>query len=317
MIHFIRLTRPLNMIIIALTMYGLGWFYDGLLKDTSVGIQSMDFFLLVFSTTLIAAAGNIINDYFDRKADRINKPERLIIGKFVKRRVAILTHVLINLFAFSVAAYLSWKLETFGYVFIHLMTINMLWFYSMYFKRKFLIGNVMIAGMTAMVPLLVGFYYDQSISSGALEVNNFNDGLTFISAKIIILVLSVALAGFAFIINLGREIIKDMEDIPGDEVLKARTIPIVLGIKSSRWIVTVILTLAALFTILLVLMFPRIGTLGFLSIFAAGALVIVAIITILLGDTKKHYKLANNWLKLAMIAGLLTPVIWRLLFYYD
>ncbi len=305
------------MIIIALTMYGLGWFYDGLLKDTSVGIQSMDFFLLVFSTTLIAAAGNIINDYFDRKADRINKPERLIIGKFVKRRVAILTHVLINLFAFSVAAYLSWKLETFGYVFIHLMTINMLWFYSMYFKRKFLIGNVMIAGMTAMVPLLVGFYYDQSISSGALEVNNFNDGLTFISAKIIILVLSVALAGFAFIINLGREIIKDMEDIPGDEVLKARTIPIVLGIKSSRWIVTVILTLAALFTILLVLMFPRIGTLGFLSIFAAGALVIVAIITILLGDTKKHYKLANNWLKLAMIAGLLTPVIWRLLFYYD
>ena len=317
MIHFIRLTRPLNMIIIALTMYGLGWFYDGLLKDTSVGIQSMDFFLLVFSTTLIAAAGNIINDYFDRKADRINKPERLIIGKFVKRRVAILTHVLINLFAFSLAAYLSWKLETFGYVFIHLMTINMLWFYSMYFKRKFLIGNVMIAGMTAMVPLLVGFYYDQSISSGALEVNNFNDGLTFISAKIIILVLSVAIAGFAFIINLGREIIKDMEDIPGDEVLKARTIPIVLGIKSSRWIVTVILTLAALFTILLVLMFPRIGTLGFLSIFAAGALVIVAIITIFLGDTKKHYKLANNWLKLAMIAGLLTPVIWRLLFYYD
>lgn len=305
------------MIIIALTMYGLGWFYDGLLKDASAGIQSMDFFLLVFSTTLIAAGGNIINDYFDRRADRINKPEKLIIGKYVKRRVAILTHVLINLVAFSIAAYLSWKLETFGYVFIHLMTINMLWFYSMYFKRKFLIGNVMIAGMTAMVPLLVGFYYDQSISSGALEVNNFNDGLTFISTKIIILVLSIALAGFAFIINLGREIIKDMEDIPGDEVLKARTIPIVLGIKSSRWIVTVILAFAVVFTVILILILNRMETLGFLSILASGALVITAVITIFLGDTKKHYKLANNWLKLAMITGLLTPVIWRLLYYYD
>jgi 4-hydroxybenzoate polyprenyltransferase len=197
------------------------------------------------------------------------------------------------------------------------MTINMLWFYSMYFKRKFLIGNVIIAGMAAMVPLLVGFYYDRSISSGALEVNNFNDGLTFISAKIIILLLSIALGGFAFIINLGREIIKDMEDIPGDELLKARTIPIVLGIKSSRWIVMVILSFAALLTILLILMLPKVGGLGFSTILAAGILVIISIITIFLGDTKKHYKLANNWLKLAMIAGLLTPVVWRLLFYYD
>ncbi len=317
MIHFIRLTRPLNMFIIALTMYGLGWFFDGLLKTDAAGIKSMDFFLLVFSTTLIAAAGNIINDYFDRKADRINKPEKLIIGKFVKRRIAILTHTLINLVAFLIAGYLSWKLETFGYVFIHLMSINMLWFYSMYFKRKFLIGNVMIAGLTAMVPILVGFYYDQSISSGALEVGNFNDGLTFISVKIMILVVSIALGGFAFIINLGREIIKDMEDIPGDEILKARTIPIVLGISSTRWIVTVILSFALILTTLLILMFPTVGTLGFLSLFAAGILVIVAIITIFLGDTKKHYKLANTWLKLAMIAGLLTPVIWRLLFYYD
>jgi len=315
MIHFIRLTRPLNMIIIALTMYGLGWFYDGLMKNSEAGIKSLDFFLLVFSTTLIAAAGNIINDYFDRKADRINKPDKLIIGKFVKRRIAIVTHVFINLIAFSIAAYLSWKLDTFGYVFIHLLSINMLWFYSMYFKRKFLIGNVMIAGLTALVPLLVGFYYDQSIDAGALEVNNFNDSLTFISVKIMILIVSISLAGFAFIINLGREVIKDMEDVPGDEVLKARTIPIVLGINSARWIVTVILAFAAILTGLLVLVLPEVSIIGFLSIFAAGALVIIAIITIFLGDTKKHYKLANNWLKLAMIAGLLTPVFWRLLFY--
>lgn len=304
------------MVIIALTMYGLGWFFDGLLKSDVAGITSLNFFLLVFSTTLVAAAGNIINDYFDRKADRINKPEKLIIGKFVKRRVAIVTHVLINLLALSIAGYLSWELASFGFVLIHLLTINLLWFYSMYFKRKFLIGNVIIAGLTAMVPLLVGFYYDQCISSGALEVSNFNDGLLFISAKILIIVISIGLAGFAFIINLGREIIKDMEDIPGDKILKARTIPIVLGIKSSKWIVTLILLAALLFITLVIFLLPKIELIGLLSLFVAGILVLVAIITNLIGETKQHYKLANNWLKLAMIAGVLTPIIWRVLFYY-
>ncbi|GAB5418673.1 MAG: geranylgeranylglycerol-phosphate geranylgeranyltransferase [Crocinitomicaceae bacterium] len=317
MIHFLRLTRPLNIVIIALTMYGLGWFFDGFLGDPSFGIQSFEFFLLVFSTTLIGAAGNIINDYFDVRADRINRPERLIIGKFVKRRIAIVTHVFINLIAFGIAVYLSVVEDTFGFVFIHLMSINMLWFYSMYFKRKFFIGNVMIAGLTAMVPLLVGYYYLHQIETHPDIANNFNDALIALSAYFMVLVISLALAGFAFIINLGREIIKDMEDIPGDQVLKARTIPIVLGISSSRWIVAIILSFAALLTLLIIWLFPAVDVIGYLSIYAAGAFVVIAIITIFLGDTKKHYKLANSWLKLAMIAGLMTPVIWRLLFYYD
>lgn len=315
--HFLRLTRPLNMLIIALTMYGLGWFFDGLLGTPSFGIQSFEFFLLVFSTTLIGAAGNIINDYFDVRADRVNRPDRLIIGKFVKRRIAIVTHVFINLLAFGISIYLSVTMDTFGFVFIHLMSINMLWFYSMYFKRKFLIGNVMIAGLTAMVPLLVGYYYLHEIDTHPDLANNFNDALIAISAYFMVLVVSLALAGFAFILNLGREIIKDMEDIPGDEVLKSRTIPIVLGISTSRWVVAFILAFAALLTIIIVWLFPSVGVTGYLSIYAAGALVLIAIITIFLGSTKKHYKRANNWLKLAMIAGLITPVIWRLLFYYD
>lgn len=317
MIHFLRLTRPINMVIIALTMYGLGWFFDGLLGSPSFGIQSLEFFLLVFSTTLIAAAGNIINDYFDVRADRINKPERLIIGKHVKRRIAIVTHVFINLIAFSIAVYLSVRMDTFGFAFIHLMSINMLWFYSMYFKRKFFIGNVMIAGLTAMVPLLVGYYYLHEIDTHPDLAKNFNDALIAISAYYMVLVFTIAISGFAFVINLGREIVKDMEDIKGDEVLKARTIPIVLGIKSTRWVVTIILSFATLLIFLVVWIFPDVGMLSYLSLFAAGTLVVIAIITIFLGETHKHYKLANTWLKLAMIAGLITPVIWRLLFYYE
>ena len=104
MIHFIRLTRPVNLVIIAITMYGLGWYFEGLANVQAFGIQSFDFFLLVLSTTMIAAAGNIINDYFDVRADRVNKPERLIIGVTIKRRVAIVSHWGINFLAFSIAA---------------------------------------------------------------------------------------------------------------------------------------------------------------------------------------------------------------------
>ena len=110
-------------------MYGFGWFLEDFSICLNCSILSLEFNLIVLSTILIAAAGNIINDYFDVKADRINKPERLIIGKYIKRRVAILTHWILNLIAFIIAIYLSWYLNTFFYLFIHLLSINCLWYY--------------------------------------------------------------------------------------------------------------------------------------------------------------------------------------------
>ena len=269
MIHFIKLTRPINMCIIALTMYGIGWFYDGLFENPSFGIESFEFFLLVFSTTLIAAAGNIINDYFDVKADRVNRPHSVIIGKHIKRRVAIVTHVLLNTIAFGIAIYLSAVKETIGFVIIHLMSINMLWFYSMYFKRKFLIGNVIVATLTAFVPLLVGYYYLNEMNTHPDIVTNFNDALVAISAFFMVLVSSFVIAGFAFLINLGREIIKDMEDVEGDKALKAKTLPIVLGQNSAKWAATAILGLATMLILIIIWSFPDVGILSYLSLFVS------------------------------------------------
>ena len=160
--YFIKLIRPINLIIVGLTMYGIGWYLEGVYgENQQFGIFSLPYTLLVVSTIMIAAAGNIINDYFDVKADRINKPDRVIIGKYVKRRVSIVAHWGINFVAFCIAIYLSWTLETFWYLFIHLLTINLLWYYSMHLKRRFLIGNLLIAALTALVPILVGFYFHQ------------------------------------------------------------------------------------------------------------------------------------------------------------
>ena len=157
--HFFRLVRPINLLVIVLTMGVFHYYLHS--QQLSIfeyyvilpvpnqigGIQNLGgvnlflnihFILLLISTTLIAAAGNIINDYFDVKADRINKPEKVIIGIHIKRRWAIILNWIFNSLAFLISLYLSWKFQNVWLIGIPLISINLLWFYSMYYKRKFL-----------------------------------------------------------------------------------------------------------------------------------------------------------------------------------
>jgi len=317
MIHFIRLTRPLNLLVIALTMYGLGWYFDDLVATQNTGISSIYFFLLVFSTLLIAAAGNIINDYFDVRADRVNKPKQLIIDVHIKRRVAIVTHWALNILAFSIAVFLSWKLETFWYVFIHLLSIYLLWYYSSYFKRKFLIGNIFIAGLTAMVPILVGLYFFQCYqienTRGFAQYNYPFEQFKNVS---FILSLSFILAAFAFLFNLAREIIKDIEDINGDKILKAKTVPIVLGVDKTKVIVEAILGMAILAIPLLSAQLKFLDKIVLLPFGCAALLALISIALLFRAKEKASYKLINTCLKLAMVFGLLSPVFWKLISIY-
>lgn len=319
MIHFIRLTRPINLMVIAITMYGFGWYLEEqIVEAKEIGIHTFEFFLLVLSTVLIAAAGNIINDYFDVRADRINKPEKLIIGKYVKKRVAIVTHWAINFIAFGMAVYLSYKLNTFWYVFIHLLSINILWYYSTYFKRKFLIGNILIAGLTAMVPLLVGLYYylhhDVVWSSGNdLFPFHFN------KAANLIVYLSIALGAFAFILNLAREIIKDVQDVDGDLVLKAKTIPIVLGEMNSMIILIIILLISSAGILSVQYLFPATDVKAYYPLYFALLFVFCALtysVNGVMQMNKTKAKRINFCLKLAMIFGTLSPVWWQILKHY-
>lgn len=318
MIQFIRLTRPINLVIIAVTMYGLGWYFEELFTNSKeYGIKSLPFFLLVISTVMIAAAGNIINDYFDVRADRINKPERLIIGKHIKRRVAIISHWGFNTIAFGIAIYLSWVFDTFWYLFIHLLSINILWLYSSHFKRRLVIGNVLIAALTAMVPLLVGFYFYHHPwleLSPALN-SDYIAPFDKVSGNSYIVFLSMGLAFFAFILNLAREIVKDIEDIEGDNKLRARTIPIVLGIPSAKLITYMLLTAALTGVLLIAIMYlPTLS--GIETILVSALFSLVAIALLIGAQTKKGYKRVNTCIKIAMISGTLSPIYWKIMQLY-
>jgi len=232
MIHFIKLVRPINLLIIFLTMYGTRYYILQFHSHSKVDDNPFHFALLVISTLFIAAAGNIINDYFDVKADRINKPEKLILTKHVKRRYAIISHWSLNLAAFAIGCYLSYVYKELSFAFVHLMSINILWFYSMVLKRKPLIGNILIALLTGMIPILVAIYF----RAGNYSIEKYN---TFDPTTWVIQIdysFVYMLAFFAFIQNLIREVIKDAQDIPGDQLIYVKSLPMMIGLKATLWL---------------------------------------------------------------------------------
>ncbi len=188
------------------------------------------FFLLVAASVCIAAAGYIINDYFDVNIDQVNKASKVIIGTFISRRMAILLHALLSLTGLVLSIYIGYRLSNFYIPFFNFIAILVLWFYSTTFKKKLLIGNVLISLLTAWVILVLTLAeYRFRISPSDIVWQR-------------LLKASFIYAGFAFIISLVREVVKDMEDIEGDVKYGCTTMPIVWGLPVSKvfsgvWIV--------------------------------------------------------------------------------
>lgn len=291
--HFFRLIRPLNLLVIGLTMSVFQYY---LTNRTIESILELDFLLLVFSTFLIAAAGNIINDYFDVKADRVNKPEQLIIGKHLKRRWAILWNWVFNAAGIFIAAYLSWKYHVWSILFISFFTINVLWFYSAYFKRTFVLGNVLVALLTGIVPVYVIVF----------NLNNLQYDVSVV----------LVFAGYAFVLNLIREIVKDMADVKGDLKLHSNTLPIVLGLKATKFILFILFfACVASLGILLYLGFERVEQnatwIKMPALILLGAVIVTLFSSFMVLPNylnRKRYLLSSNLLKLAMLFGLLIPL---------
>ncbi len=335
--HFIKLIRPLNLLVIWFTMYSCRWFvlwFPELMSGNKYSVlhenERIYFALLTFSVVLIAAAGNIINDYFDVKADRINKPNRLIVGKFIKPRWAIVSHVLFNVVALAIGAYLSIVLHSVWYVFCHLITINCLWFYSSYYKRKPLFGNLIVALLTAIVPLLTAYYmynhygnisdYSNARLYALFEMDGtIKTSFHFWYFELHNKGIGLIILGFtAFFANLSREIIKDMEDVEGDKLIHAYTLPMIFGVKGTKRIVTLLLaTLIAFYFLLLVMNSPQ-GIWHSLYIMLPVAMAIaglvLAALVLLKAITRSQLKKSDFIIKISFLLALLQPIYWYILF---
>jgi len=242
---FFKLVRWPNLVFIALTQILFRFFILRFVyTNSSGGFENMKlslplFYCLVFASVCIAAAGYIINDYFDLNIDLVNKPSRLIIDRFIKRRWAIVLHIVFSFTGFVISCYVGYKLRNVYIPVFNLLAIAALWFYSTTFKKKLLIGNLLISLLTAWVILVL------TVSEYRFPVIPHD-----IYWKRLIK-LSFIYAGFAFIISLIREVIKDMEDMPGDAKYSCTTMPIVWGLQVSKvfvavWLVVIICVAAGI-----------------------------------------------------------------------
>lgn len=321
---FLKLIRFSNLIIIGLTMYAVRFCFFSIGGKIIVNeiVEQILFGLLVFSTLLIAAAGNIINDYFDIKSDKVNKPENWIIGNVVPKRKAILYHWLLSAIAFGIAILLSVYYHTFWYVFIHLFSINVLWLYSVYFKKTTLLGNFIVAFLTALVVILTGIHFAIN-GSFSTEIPNsifrssFNVSSAIFEWKKIFLENGKFIwifAFFSFILNFGREIIKDIEDIDGDRILSAKTLPLKYGVKYAKISASLVLILIPIAYLSLLMYFKRIISLTEIYATIPVALAVLAtifsLLSLLKAKSMRDFKIADRLLKIAMIAGILTPFYW-------
>jgi 4-hydroxybenzoate polyprenyltransferase len=300
--HLLRVLRPINLAIIVFTMLGAAYFILSTNSYQFVRFHIIDFSLLIFSTILIAAAGNIINDYFDIKADRINKPDSLIIGKYIKKRWAILLHWIFNGVAVAISLYLSVKYESLWFIFIHVVSGNLLWFYSVYLKRKVFIGNFIVAILASCIPLIAVWYF--RIANESKYIFSSFDSESWSTNLDYSFIYFISFCGFLQIFAL--EITKDIDDMIGDKVMKVITIPIKYGIQKAAWIAMILLQTPLIIGILLYIT-AKIEVTNLSLLFLMGAGLINLFIFIYYGFIKPlNFKTINMLIKISMFLPLLS-----------
>lgn len=279
LVGFLKLIRVFNLLIISFTQYMVAIFLIGPKKNWYETLIDTKLFLVVVSTFLVAAAGYIINDYYDVKIDAVNKPKRMVIDRIIRRREAMLLHFVLSFLSVLLACAVSFKIGA-----ITVISAFILWYYSNDMKRKAFMGNLAISLLTGLALWVIAIYY--------------NKGYEYVGIY----------ATFSILISLIREILKDMEDIKGDESFGCRTLPIVIGVRNTKRVVYVISILLVVYHFV-VAYFYQIQLLKILAYFM---FIIIGLFNFYVyrADTRKLFSELSFACKLIMLGGVLSMFFW-------
>jgi len=191
MFNYLRIVRPTNLIIIGFTILVLpGFVQPTLLNDK---VECLFIVLKAICLTAIAASGYIINDYFDQKADAINKPDEQWVGSLITGKRAILLHIVFSSVALLLSIVISYHFQHHFYWIATLILTLLLLVYTPFFKRTMSLGNVLVA----------------------------DERLIW------------AMVFFSFCSNWMREVIKDIQDVKGDRVGQYKSIALIMGVSKA------------------------------------------------------------------------------------
>lgn len=313
----LRLVRYKNLLIVALTMYAMRSFImQPLLAKRVLALQMGEFIfsLLVLSTVLITAAGYVINDYFDTRTDLVNRPTTVIVGKDLTRRFAIILHWTLNIVGVILGVVVAFAISKPFLTIVFLFIPGLLWFYSTSYKRQLLTGNILVAALTALVPLIPLLFelpLLQSVYWQILVIDStvFNDLVYWV----------VGYSIFAFTLTLFREIVKDIEDVEGDNEFGRRSLPVVLGTNAARNAGAAILLLTLLVLVYLFGAYLHILSNGMFDYLTLTYMILCFVIPIFIlivrlfsAQTKHDYHWVSNFSKIIMLLGILYSIPFRL-----
>jgi geranylgeranylglycerol-phosphate geranylgeranyltransferase len=265
---WIELTRPVNILITMLSIPA---------ACVLAGSQSGQWPLIAAAAltgALVAAGANAINDYFDVEIDKINKPDRPIPSGVLNRKEALAAWIVLSVAGISVNLALNSAALA-----IAVSAVIALYFYSAVLKRTVILGNLVVGLMTGMA-----FIY------GGVVVGKFER--------------AVMPALFAFLINVAREVVKDLEDIEGDRSGNAMTLPVRHGVKPALWFATIVIGTLMLTTIAAYAL--HLYNLIYLClVLAIDCILVFAVVSMWHNSAPDNMKRLSTGLKACMVIGLI------------
>ncbi len=305
-----RLVRWSNLLFLAALVWVMEkWVATPILVKAAFGEQLPGYMLLliILATVLIAAGGYVINDYFDVKIDRINRPDEVIVTRSISKPAAMrLSMILSGIgIACGIAVAVVLKSLTIGILFV--LIPGLLWFYSSSYKRLFMIGNLIIALLAGVTPIVV------AMTNVAVLQLRYETILPYTTLVHDIYAWLGGFALFAFLLTWIREIIKDMQDQMGDRELECHSMPVVWGEQWTKVFVTglIVITLAIIGHLWWhILPFPTAWT-NLSTRYIALGIVTPLLCTIwLLWSAKipSDYKVCQQVVKFTMLIGMLYSI---------
>lgn len=225
---YLKLIRFQNLLMLAFMQLVFRYLF---LEQSYVDLALTDFnyILLVFATVCIAAGGYVINNIMDQDTDEIAKPQNRVVGISISETVAYNWYIGLTIVGVGIGFYLSNVIYKPTFASIFILVATLLYMYATSFKQIPILGNVVVALMLSTSIIIIGLFDILP----AIDMDN-----RFRMKEAFYILMHYAI--FAFIINIIREIVKDMEDMDGDYQLGINTLPITIGVQKTKIIVGIL-----------------------------------------------------------------------------
>jgi len=299
---FFSLIRWKNLIMIALVQILIKYaLFEPF--DVAITLNGLGFSLLILTTLCLAAAGNIINDIYDVETDLVNKPEKVIVGKSISEKAAYNLFFAFNIIGVGIGFYLSHAIGKSPFFAIFVVISVLLYIYASYLKQMPFIGNIVISTLVALSLIIVGIFD----LIPAISETNKDAQFTFFK-----IVLDYAL--FAFMINLVREMVKDLEDVEGDYNAKMNTLPIAIGRARARQFTFVIsfIPICAVVYYIVTFLYKQQLAVAYFLVFILAPLIYISL-KLYYAETKINYKHISTIIKYTMFFGMLSLLMYPII----